>query len=190
MSDELSRTLQAKQMERVDSLARAKAAAAAAVACGLPVPISAASRIRKSFEEEDWWSSSILEGYWIGEQEIPDIRESIDTFFFEGCLPPEREEALGTGAPPTEEERAIHRNRFLEDVFTNPQNYENDLTFWHVFQIQEDENICFLLVASTSCGQGGGSMDAFEFFKDASAALDWLRSDGVIDADFLRWRSA
>ncbi len=190
VSEEMRQKWRAEREERASTLKRAKAAATAAISDGVAVPEWVAARIKNSFEEEDWWSGSVEEGFWIGEHQIPRVVDGINTLYFDSCLTREREEELIAGARPTEEERIVHRHRFLNDVFTNPQDHENKLTSWHVFEVRGGGRSCYLLVASTTRGQAGISIDVLEFFADVEAAVNWLRPDGVIDVDFLRWRPA
>lgn len=188
ITDEERQAWRAEQAELAATLKVAKNAANHAIANGAPVPEWAATRIKCAIEEEGWWEDSIREGFSINEYEIPNIVDGIDTGYFDQCLPPGREEELLAGAEPTDEERIIHRSAFFSDLFGNPQNWENELTFWHVFEVRGRGRNCYLLVGSTSGGQGGPNIDVFEFFANPEAALDWLRADAVLDMDFLRWR--
>ena len=190
ITDEMRQAWRAEQVVRAASLKRAKAAGVEAINSGAAVPQWASDRIKQSLEEEDWWNKSAAEGFSIGKHELATVIDSIDMIYFDGFLSPEREQAILAGAPPTNEERVVHRNVFLNAVFTRPQDFDSDLTYWQVFEVRGYRPGCYLLVASISGGQSGPSITEFEFFPDAKAALDWPRLDSVIDIDFLRWRRA
>jgi len=169
-------------------LAAAEAAIIDAVINAVEIPAWANDAFESAVEGGWQWEAAVESGFWIDPEVIPPVLEGIDTGWFDG-LSPEREKAILEGAEPSESEVTLFRDQWLTEAFSGSDYFDDEVTFWHAFQLGTPDRGCILL-AGLLGGHPSAEASIFGYFTDLNSALDYLRCDGILDQDFRRWRDS